>query len=58
MRCRALIWHGDDDRFSPAEHSEFLFRAIGTPSDDKELRMDRGIGHFGAVEVLPEIRPG
>lgn len=55
VRCRALIWHGDDDRFSPIEHSEFLFREIGTPAEHKELRKGRGVGHFGAVEVLPEV---
>jgi pimeloyl-ACP methyl ester carboxylesterase len=55
VRSRALIWHGEDDRFSPVEHSEFLYRAIGTPDERKELQRDRGIGHFGAVEVLPEV---
>lgn len=55
VKCRALIWHGDDDRFSPIEHSELLFREIGTEPEHKELRKGRGIGHFGAVEVLPEI---
>jgi len=55
VHCRALIWHGDDDRFSPIEHSELVFNQIGTPDEHKEFRKQRGIGHFGAVEVLPEI---
>lgn len=55
VRSRALIWHGEDDRFSPVEHSDYLFREISTPPARKELQKDRGIGHFGAVEVLPEV---
>lgn len=55
VHCRALIWHGDDDRFSPVEHSEFLYREIGTKPGLKALQRERGIGHFGAVEVLPRV---
>lgn len=55
VRCRALIWHGDDDRFSPVEHSDFLYRKIGTPAAHKTFLKDRGVGHFGAVEVLPQV---
>jgi pimeloyl-ACP methyl ester carboxylesterase len=55
VRCRTLIWHGDDDRFSPVEHSDFLYRKIGNESTRKTLRKARGVGHFGAVEVLPQV---
>jgi pimeloyl-ACP methyl ester carboxylesterase len=55
VTCPAYIWHGEDDRFSPVEHSAFLFRELGTDEAEKHLQIEQQIGHFGAVETLPRI---
>jgi pimeloyl-ACP methyl ester carboxylesterase len=48
------LWHGEDDRFSPVNHTRWLSRQI--PNAAKvQVKIQPGIGHFGAVEVLPEI---
>jgi pimeloyl-ACP methyl ester carboxylesterase len=46
-----LLWHGGDDVFIPASHTQWLHRQIGT----SELRLKTGIAHFGAIKALPEI---
>ena len=46
-----LLWHGGDDVFIPASHTQWLHGQIGT----SELRMRPGIAHFGAIKALPEI---
>jgi pimeloyl-ACP methyl ester carboxylesterase len=55
VKCPAFIWHGEDDRFSPAAHGEFLYNALGTDTADKHLEIEQQIGHFGAVETLPRM---
>jgi pimeloyl-ACP methyl ester carboxylesterase len=55
IRARALLWHGADDRFSPVEHSYWLHGQITGGSTPAELHIQPEIGHFGAVEVLPDI---
>ena len=44
-----LIWHGVDDKYSPASHAKWLANKI--PAADLDL--DPGVSHFGAVEILP-----
>jgi hypothetical protein len=51
IRCPVLLWHGSDDQFSPVEHTLWLHRRI----QGSELTIAHGVGHFGAMEVLPEI---
>jgi pimeloyl-ACP methyl ester carboxylesterase len=51
ITSRVLLWHGQDDRFSPVDHTRWLGQHI--PQVDVRIKAD--IGHFGAVEVLPEI---
>jgi pimeloyl-ACP methyl ester carboxylesterase len=46
-----LFWHGQDDQFSPVEHSRWL--AANVPGS--RLVIQPRSGHFGAVEVLPDI---
>jgi pimeloyl-ACP methyl ester carboxylesterase len=46
-----LLWHGEDDAFSPVGHTcwlgEHLSKAI--------VHVEPGAAHFGAVEVLPRV---
>ncbi|MGH3616085.1 MAG: alpha/beta fold hydrolase [Pseudonocardia sp.] len=53
ITSRVRLWHGEDDRFSPADHTRWLGQHI--PQAQVEVQIQSGIGHFGAVEVLPEI---
>jgi len=45
-----LLWHGVDDRYSPASHAKWLAKNIPTA----DLDLDPDVAHFGAVEILPE----
>jgi pimeloyl-ACP methyl ester carboxylesterase len=45
-----LLWHGVDDKQSPASHAKWLAKKIPTA----DLDLDPGVAHFGAVEILPE----
>jgi len=45
-----LLWHGVDDRYSPASHAKWLAEKIPTA----DLDLNPGVAHFGAVEILPE----
>jgi pimeloyl-ACP methyl ester carboxylesterase len=45
-----LLWHGVDDRYSPASHAKWLAKKI--PTADLDLNPD--VAHFGAIEILPE----
>jgi len=53
ISSRVRLWHGEDDRFSPVDHTRWLSRHI--PQAQVEVQIQSGVGHFGAVEVLPEI---
>jgi pimeloyl-ACP methyl ester carboxylesterase len=55
IRARTLLWHGENDRFTPVEHSHWLHRQIACATARAKLHVHPKIGHFGAVEVLPEI---
>ena len=46
-----LLWHGGEDVFIPASHTQWLPRQIRK----SELRLKSGAAHFGAIEILPEI---
>jgi pimeloyl-ACP methyl ester carboxylesterase len=48
-----LLWHGEDDVFSPVEHSVWLHSHI----PGSELRLEPGKAHFNAMTVLPELLP-
>ncbi len=53
ITSRVRLWHGEDDRFSPVDHTRWLSHHITQVK--VEVQIQAGIGHFGAVEVLPEI---
>jgi len=46
-----VLWHGEDDVFSPVAHTQWLARHI--PGAHMEIRP--GSAHFGALEVLPDV---
>lgn len=48
-----LVWHGEKDRFSPADHSRWLASRIPTA----RMTVQPGAAHFGALNVLPDILP-
>ncbi|WP_344615844.1 alpha/beta hydrolase [Dactylosporangium salmoneum] len=51
IKVPVKIWHGDQDGFSPTSHSRWLATRIPTA----EAHIEKGVGHFTAVEVLPDI---
>ena len=55
IRARTLFWHGANDRFSPVEHSSWLHRQMTGARTPATLHIQPKIGHFGAVEVLPDV---
>ncbi len=48
-----LLWHGDEDVFSPADHSRWLARRI----PGARVIIERGVAHFGALRALPDVLP-
>ncbi|GLX93111.1 alpha/beta hydrolase [Herbidospora sp. NBRC 101105] len=51
IRVPTLLWHGEDDVFSPVSHARWLGRRIPGAT----LRIEPGAAHFGALHVLPEV---
>jgi pimeloyl-ACP methyl ester carboxylesterase len=51
IEAPVLLWHGEQDVFSPAEHSRWLAARI----PKAELTVDAGSAHFGALSVLPSV---
>lgn len=50
IRAEVRLWHGEQDRFSPVEHSHWLASRISRA----EVQVQPGAAHFGAVEILPQ----
>jgi pimeloyl-ACP methyl ester carboxylesterase len=46
-----LLWHGQDDKFSPASHSSWLQNRIA----GAQLDVQPSVAHFDAVKSLPGI---
>jgi pimeloyl-ACP methyl ester carboxylesterase len=51
IRVPVLLWHGEDDVFSPAAHARWLADQIPTA----ELWVRPDTAHFGALEVVPDV---
>ncbi|GLW20349.1 alpha/beta fold hydrolase [Microbispora triticiradicis] len=51
IRVPTLLWHGEDDVFSPVSHSRWLAGRIPTAT----VRIQRGAAHFHALHVLPDL---
>ncbi|MEU8333798.1 alpha/beta hydrolase [Micromonospora sp. NPDC048839] len=50
IRAEVRLWHGEQDRFLPVEHSHWLASRISCA----EVQVQAGAAHFGAVEILPQ----
>lgn len=48
-----LLWHGEDDVFSPVSHSRWLAKRIPTA----RMTVQRGAAHFHALHVFPDLLP-
>ncbi|GAA0223984.1 alpha/beta hydrolase [Cryptosporangium japonicum] len=48
-----VLWHGEDDVFSPVGHAQWLAEEIPTA----QLVRHPGAAHFGALGVLPNLLP-
>jgi pimeloyl-ACP methyl ester carboxylesterase len=53
IQIPTLLWHGQDDVFSPASHTRWLAGQI--PAKYCTVEMQPGAAHFDAVGVLPRI---
>jgi pimeloyl-ACP methyl ester carboxylesterase len=53
IRTPTLLWHGQDDVFSPAAHTRWLAAQI--PSEYCTVEMPPRAAHFDAVTVLPWV---
>jgi pimeloyl-ACP methyl ester carboxylesterase len=51
IKVPVLLWHGENDVFSPAGHARWLANRIQTA----ELRVRPNTAHFGALEVVPDV---
>ncbi len=57
IRVPVLIWHGQDDVFSPVSHARWLADHIRADRVDArvEVVLKHDAAHFDAVEILPDI---
>jgi pimeloyl-ACP methyl ester carboxylesterase len=51
IKVPVLVWHGQDDVFSPVSHSRWLAGQIPGAS----IHVQPGAAHFAAIEVLPDV---
>ena len=51
ITCPVLLWHGEDDTFSPVSHARWLAEKI----DHAEIHVEPNAAHFKAVEILPDL---
>lgn len=51
IKVPVLVWHGEDDVFSPVSHSRWLAEQIPNAS----IRIQPGAAHFAAIEVMPDV---
>lgn len=46
-----LLWHGEDDKFSPVAHARWLAERI----PGARMVVHPGVAHFGALDVMPDV---
>ena len=51
IKVPVRLWHGDEDVFSPVEHTNWLAEKI----PGAEVEIQQGAAHFDAVEILPKV---
>lgn len=61
VQCPVLLWHGRDDRFTPAAHTRWMAaqlrdaRRSAEKKAEVEVRIERGAAHFAAFEIFTEV---
>lgn len=60
VRCPVLLWHGADDRFSPASHTLWVADQLRAVRDEDrrhevQVQLDPGAAHFAAFEIFTEV---
>lgn len=58
VQCPVLLWHGGQDRFSPATHTRWMAEQLREARADPEevlVWIDDGLAHFAAFEVFPAV---
>jgi pimeloyl-ACP methyl ester carboxylesterase len=51
IKVPVLVWHGQDDVFSPVSHSRWLADQI----PNARILIQPGAAHFAAIEALPDV---
>jgi pimeloyl-ACP methyl ester carboxylesterase len=51
IRVPVLVWHGEDDVFSPVSHSRWLADQIPNAT----VHVQPGVAHFAAFEAMPDM---
>ncbi|MFY1671910.1 alpha/beta fold hydrolase [Plantactinospora sp. WMMB334] len=51
IKVPVRLWHGAEDHFSPVAHTRWLQSQIR----HAEVDVQPGVGHFAAVQILPDI---
>ena len=51
IKAPVLVWHGEDDVFSPVSHAHWLARKI----PNAHASISPNLAHFGALEVMPDV---
>jgi pimeloyl-ACP methyl ester carboxylesterase len=61
VKCPVLLWHGGEDRFAPATHTQWIADQLRSGRDSPEeqdqiqVRIERGAAHFAAFEIFTEV---
>jgi pimeloyl-ACP methyl ester carboxylesterase len=60
VHCPVLLWHGGDDRFSPASHTRWMAEQLRAERDeqgklDVQVQIDGGAAHFAAFEIFTDV---
>ena len=51
IRVPVLLWHGENDVFSPVAHAQWLAEQV----PGALMEISPGTAHFGALEVVPDV---
>jgi pimeloyl-ACP methyl ester carboxylesterase len=54
IQLPVLLWHGEDDVFSPVSHTHYLAAKI----PHAQVEVESGAAHFDALPILPKLLAG